>query len=324
MKRGALLLLFGMGIAACGPVIQLIDVEVKLPAERPVLFDNREIAIFNALYDTTGQQGTAWNDSLLINKVAEGFRDQLAIDLAIAPDSISVFNHFCNRIARGTLEDKEYIYSLSAETGAQMLVLIDSLRRSDFRRMRMRTAGASEYSPLYVSAEWQMVFRIFDIGRDQFTAHFAVKDTLFWNIVARNRDSVMVERKIASSLPETAHYMGALAAQMIQPQWQTQERVLFFFTGSSWVKAMDHAFMFEWEDAQRVWLSMTKNTTNYRKIAYAAFNLAVASEMMGQIDLAKEWLTLSAQYLDIPEIKHYLQILDVRKQQQRTILLQVE
>ena len=43
--------LFGMalfyGIGACGPAIQLVAVEVKLPAIYPVDFVGKEIAIFN-------------------------------------------------------------------------------------------------------------------------------------------------------------------------------------------------------------------------------------------------------------------------------------
>ena len=309
---------------SCGPTIQLIDVEVKLPATHPVHFENKEIAIFNALYDTVGQLGLVWNDSLLINKVAEGFRNQLAADLSIDPDSISVYNHFCGQNARGTIEDKEYLYSLSEQTGAYTLVLIDSLRRGDFERIQTKTSATSEYIPIFVSAEWEMVFRIFDVQSDQFIARFATKDTLVWNIIAKDRDRELIKTKLLLSIPETAQSLGEAMARITQPQWETQERVLFFFPSSSWFKAMDHAFMFEWEDAQTIWLEITKTKKNYKKIAYSAFNLAVASEMNGRIDLAKEWLDLASKYIKIPEIKYYQQMLDERKQQQRILIMQVE
>ena len=125
-------------------------------------------------------------------------------------------------------------------------------------------------------------------------------------------------------MPETAEYLGSLAAKFTQPQWETQERVLFFFSSAPWYKALEHAFMFEWEEAQNIWLMLTKENKNHKKVAYAAYNLAVASEMMGRFDLAKEWLDMSGKYLKIPEVKYYMQILDERKQQQRFILLQVE
>lgn len=324
-KFGLLVFALGAGLTACGPMIQLIDVEVKLPASHPVSFNNREIAIFNALYDHTATpQESEWNDSLLINKVAEGFRDQLAADLLIDSDSISVFNHFCGQTARGDLDDKEYIYSLSELTGAQTLVLIDSLWRGDFEYVPTKSAAVPAYSPLYVSATWQMVFRIFDMKDDQFIARLVIKDTLHWVVIAQNGDSSLIETKLLLSMPETAHHLGAAVAQITLPQWETQERALFFFSGASWEKALEHAFMFEWEEAQRIWLSLTKDTKNYKKIAYAAYNLAVASEMMGQFDLAREWLHLAGQYITIPEITLYLQMLDERKQQRQVLLMQVD
>jgi hypothetical protein len=91
-----------------------------------------------------------------------------------------------------------------------------------------------------------------------------------------------------------------------------------------WYKALEHAIMFEWEEARDIWLALTKSRKNQKMISFAAYNLAVASEMLGQIELAGEWLDLSKQYLHIPEITHYRQMLDERKQQQQSILLQLE
>ena len=322
MRLPKLLFLFFPGLmAACGPVIQLIDVDVKIPAEYPVPFDNRDIAVFNALYDTDGEYKT-WNDSLLMNSVAEGFRNQLAANLSIVPDSIAVYNHFCDSIPSGTLEEREYIYSLSEQTGARTLVLIDSLKHSDFQYITSKVATISEYRPLYINSEWQMVFRFFDMDKDQFIARFAFKDTLYWNVLAKEQDSRLVDRKLRASLPETAAHLGAAVARLLQPQWETQERALFFFSGSAWYKALEHAFLFEWEEARNIWLKLTKETKNAKKIAFAAYNLAVACEIMGQIEVAKEWLNLSQQYLNIPEISLYRKMLDERKVQQRVIHLQ--
>ncbi|MCL1974015.1 MAG: DUF6340 family protein [Bacteroidetes bacterium] len=320
-----LMVLFLAGTAACGPVIQLIDVDVKLPAEYPLTFDNGNIGVFNALYDTSGVMGMGWNDSLLINKVAEGFRDRLAEERSLDRNDIPIYNHFCGQTPGGALGDKEYIYSLSEQTGCRSLVLIDSLRFGDFERVHTRTALSTDgYNFIYVSNPWQMVFRFFDMDQDRFTAFFAIRDTLYWNIYARERDTLLIDTKVHASLPEAASFMGAAVAKLTHSQWETQERVLFSFGGGKWYKALDHAFMFEWEDAQAIWLALTQKTKNGRKVAYAAFNLAVASEMLGRMDLAKEWLELSKSYVDIPEITHYLQMLEERKQQQRNIILHLE
>ena len=320
-----LTVLFLAGTVACGPVIQLIDVDVKLPAEYPLLFDSGNIGVYNALYDTTDGVGVRWNDSLLINKVAEGFRDRLAAGFALDPEDIPIYNHFCGQTAGGTLDDKAYVYSLSDQTGARSLVLIDSLWHGDFEHFSsVATLTADNYKLIYISMPWQMVFRFFDMDLDRFTARFALSDTLIWNVYAKEKDTLLIANKVRSSLPEAASYMGAAVARLTQAQWETQERVLFSFTGGKWYKALDHAYMFEWEEAQAIWLALTKETKNRRKIAYAAYNMAVASEMMGRIDLAKEWLELSAKYMDIPEIGLYLQLLEERKQQQNAIVWQME
>ena len=316
----ALQLSLWMSLSGCGAMIQIIDVDVKLPAEQPYRFNNREIAIFNAIYDSTGLERSMWNDSLLINKVAEGFRNQLSTDLFLDIDSIPVYNHFFCDATYDVLEDKEYIYALSEQIGARTLVFIDSLRPTDFELIRYRIGLPDRLVPILATTEWQMVFRFFDIDSDRFITRIAIKDTLFWNIITKDQDSLLVVNKLISSLPETALYLGSAAAKKMLPQWETQERVLFLYPGFLWNKAMEHAFMFEWEEALKIWLSISRSTKNPRKIAFAAYNLAVASEMMGYIDLAKEWLDLSRKYQNITEINHYARLLEERDQQRRKML----
>ncbi|MDR2584789.1 MAG: DUF6340 family protein [Prevotellaceae bacterium] len=330
MKQLGLLfcgLLLLLGITSCGPIIQIIDVDVKIPATVPVDFTGKQIAIFNTLFTDSCRVGEVplfINDSILINKFAEGFKDRLALDLSVDSETILVYNHFFEKEAMDTIINKEYLYQLAEQTGADAIVLIDSLFIGNIEESTYRYSSFNgEYSFLFLP--YLVVMRIFDIEEDMFVASLPVADTIFWEVLSlRSGLQSVMYQKVVNSLPSATQHIGSTIAQLLQPQWETQERVLFFYFSTSWYDALEHAFMFEWDDARDIWVSITKKSKNPKRLAYAAYNLAVAAEVTGKIELAKQWLDLSTKYMKIPEITHYRNMLDDRGRQQRAMLMRVE
>ena len=55
---------------------------------------------------------------------------------------------------------------------------------------------------------------------------------------------------------------------------------------------MEHADAYQWRDAMDIWLTLL-DTNDLLKRSCAAYNLSVASYMLGDYDLASQWLDRS-------------------------------
>ena len=330
--KNVIILITGLLLTACGPNIALLKVDVKQPAAYPVHFTDKQIAIFNILDDSVLSPETEAQfqlDSLLVNQFSEGFRYKLEASLSLPPESIAIYNLYYNEGLRGNLSDTVYLQQLALETGANSLVLVDSLRFGDafFLNAKGRASmGLSSYITSYAAVACQKVLRVFDVDKNKFVAYFPGKDTVYWEFLHKTE-----VRDASQLLLQQQDYYYCLAArdigedyaQGMQAQWQTQERVLFYYAhNGKWRDATEEAFLFNWEKARQIWMGMAGKKAGNKASAYAAYNVAVCCEMMGQHDMAKEWLDAAQKRWHIPEIKQYRAILNESKQTQRYILLQ--
>ena len=330
--RNTLILFTGLLLTACGPTIALMDVDVKQPAVLPVNFDNKEIVIFNTLDDSMLSPETEAQfqlDSLLVNQFSEGFRDKLEASLGLPQESIAIYNLFCSDGPRGSLADTTYLRHLAIETGATSLVMVDSLRFGDVQNSASQgRAGINtlEYVYSYAAMPCRIVLRVFDVSKDRFVAYLPMRDTVYWEFLHK-ADAKNVSQLLSLQKDRyctiAARGMGEDFASDMQARWQTQERVLFTYRSNrKWLDAMEAAYSFEWEKARKTWMAIATEKAGKKIAAYAAYNIAVCCEMLGQFDLAKEWLDAAQKRWSIPEIRYYRAMLEESKQSQRYVLLQ--
>jgi len=335
--KNAIILLIGLLLTACGPGVALLEVDVKQPSVFSVNFFDKQIAIFNTLDDSVLSPETEAQfqlDSLLLSQFSEGFRDVLESSLGLPSESIAVYNLYHNGGPRGSLSDTAYLSQLALETGANSLVLVDSLRFGELfyydspqTAINLRIDG-STYLTAYAAIPCQMILRVFDADKNEFAAYLSGRDTVFWEFLYK-RETQDVLRVLSqqrdSYLTVVIRSLGEAYAQDMQAQWQTQERVLFSYDGNGkWTSAMKDAFDFNWERARQRWMELANKKVGSKAVAYAAYNVAVCCEMLGQFELAKEWLDAAQKRRNIPEIKLYRAMLDENKQNQKHILLQQE
>ena len=75
-------------------------------------------------------------------------------------------------------------------------------------------------------------------------------------------------------------------------QWKHEQYSVAYFDSERWYKALEYADAYYWKQAMDIWLELL-DTGDLLKRSCAAYNLAVASYMMGDYDLASEWLDRS-------------------------------
>ena len=135
-----------------------------------------------------------------------------------------------------------------------------------------------------------------------YSARLGVYDSLsnciFENVFA---DSIFIKsfryggEKIGEAeeyMAEISFEMGETLASALSPQWKGENRLLAVFSGNAWTKACRMAQDFKWEDAMEIWMRLA-GSANPMHSAYAAYNVAVGCEVLGNIGLAKKWTEYS-------------------------------
>ncbi|MDD2538776.1 MAG: DUF6340 family protein [Bacteroidales bacterium] len=306
----SLLALFCM-TAACGPMINILEVDVRLPASRPINILGRNMAVFTPQYDSV-----SLTDSVLMHQFAQALADGLATQARLREGSIPLYRHYSGNEPLGTLEHTDYVHRLGLETEADMVFMVDSIRLGAFGTDKVAQVQ-DDYKLQYLYVPFYGVIRVYDMDQARFTDYIPLRDTAAWEVwIPYDQENLVIPRTAFEDLQKAARFFGNETAQSFVDQWETQDRILFVYNKRDWNRAYDHALVFEWEKAMDIWLTLL-DATNVKEVACAAFNVAVACEMQGLFDLARKWLDFSQKTLDMPETKYYADLLQERNKQKK-------
>ncbi len=117
---------------------------------------------------------------------------------------------------------------------------------------------------------------------------------------------------VREAIADLAYQAGQQHAYHIFPIWDEVSRIYFINTLDQKMKeAEDLAKKNQWMDAAAIWRDITLSK-NKKKAAYAAFNMALASEINDKLDLAESWLKRSLELYGSPVTRNYLDIIRER------------
>lgn len=296
-------------LSACGPLINILEVDVRLPATRPLNVLGREMSVFTPKYDSV-----SITDSVLLQKFAQSLAETLASEAYLSPGSVPVFSHYTGSEALGTLEQPDYVHRLALETGTNLVFMVDSVEIGGFLTREV-TRVEDDYKLQYLMAPFTSVVRVFDAEKVQFIKYIPLRDTVAWEVwVPSETETVSIPSSAFKDLQRASEYFAQELAGSFMDQWETQDRVIFVYDKRAWNLAYNHALAFAWDEAMKIWMELVKGT-NAKEVACAAFNMALACEMQGNFELAQKWLDLSQKTFDLPEAKYYRELLQERKKQ---------
>lgn len=140
---------------------------------------------------------------------------------------------------------------------------------------------------------YKTVWRLYQPKLDPPIVKYEANDTIFWEV------SDYTLRDMYNKLPSVKEALigGGIAsaneiANDISPKWENDVRK-YFITGN---KEIDSAIPLikenKWEEAAEIWMNYSNASSKTLK-SMIEFNLAVAAEMNGDLDLAVDWATKS-------------------------------
>ena len=93
-------------------------------------------------------------------------------------------------------------------------------------------------------------------------------------------------------MSELGFEVGTTISASFKSQWKYEQYSVVYFDSPRWFTAMEYADRYYWKDAMNIWMELL-DTNDMLKRSCAAYNLALASYMLGDYELASMWLDRS-------------------------------
>lgn len=309
MKKLLYIIAVSVLLASCGPSRHAVHVEMRHPSKSGIEFWGKNISVVHLE-----------NDNPLSNGLSEGIADGLAYameqDYGTGSGSVGIYR--MRVIPGGDYSSRDTLVNLLLDTGSDVVFLVDTLA-TGIMTMGGPTAVASVTSAdsSYISTgtlPFTMKLYCFDAMNKNEKAYsyngssvampFAYSDG--------HQDAEIIRGRAVASLPELGFEAGRKISDSFVSQWKHEQYSVVYFDTERWFRAVEYADAYQWKDAMDIWLTLL-DTNDLLKRSCAAYNLSVASYMLGDYDLASQWLDRSDKDNLLPMSDALRKRIDARK-----------
>lgn len=288
MKKILWTLIAAFMAIACGPSRHSVHVEMRHPSKSGVDLGGKLVSV---VYLENG--------NLLSTSFAEGMADGFAYtleqDYGTGDGSVGIYRM---RQPEGQYTSKDSLIRLLMDTGSDVIFLLDTLAVGQVTLGGLSSvASPSSADSAYISLAnmpFKMNLYCFDgMNKEEKIFHFSGSSVASLHAYSdgRQTERILMERAMGS-VPEVGFETGCMVADSFKSQWKHEQYPVIYFDSSPWYKAVDYAEQYYWKEAMDIWLGLL-DTNDMLKRSCAAYNIALASYMLGDYALAGEWLDRS-------------------------------
>ena len=257
MEKTLSLLALGLGmtLASCAPSAYVLDLESRKPSESGLDLAGKSLSVIY-LESPDGR------DSLYNNRVADALAYGLESEFFDGAEAVKVYN---------LVKDDAGDYA-SVDTVSQYIMLLDSdvVMILDTPRVTENAPGLNPTvaSRLYV-----------------------------YDSMAGEDDGITtLQSTTGSDLGDVTRAMnvGTALLKPLRSQWEHESYTVLYFDGlgRKWIDAVLKADDMKWDEAITLWMDLAKSN-NPTLSSCARYDVALGCYMLGQYDLALEWLDSS-------------------------------
>jgi hypothetical protein len=159
----------------------------------------------------------------------------------------------------------------------------------------------------------KMGFRLYDLRDKSIRDEFIGRHSLSWTGVGLSPQAALATLMDKSAATDRVSYViGEQYAARIAPAWITVERSYYKKGGDARMKpAFRMAYVNDWEGAARLWEQIVQ-TSGGKTPGKAAYNMAIAMEVLGRLDEAKSWCDKAYTLYGNKRARSYSYVLDRR------------
>ena len=299
----------------CTPQLKTLTIETIEPStiNFPKNFNKIAFVNFESDINNDGTIDTMLYE-LITNEMALGFRDAIysaanidTADFLYDKDFPDKKDYYTNSTINW-----RYLENISGHSKADIFIMLDSLNLTmESDQFSIGTYDAREYyiyRELAIKAYW----KVFDLVKKEQLDSYIYSDTLFWSGTSYSINRLKEELpSVERSIRETTYFSAFDYANRIFTRWQKESRQYFITGNKDFEKAAEFVEQNNWIEAAELWDKYLNDTD--REIASRAnFNMAVASEILGKLDLALKYAAQSYKIKNKSRTKYYIQILQTR------------
>jgi len=302
---------------SCEP-LSTIRIETVVPASIEFPGNFNKIVFINLESDLNNDQNT---DTLLYKIITQemnlGFIDAIKSTAGIDSSRFLYLKGIPNR-NRVYNEDTiswYFLEQIAKKGDADIFIILDSLNmqmnNEEYTDHYSYPVEYYKYRELRISAFWS----VYDLIEKKRLDKYNYADTLYWEEVGYMKAEVDKNMPgVEQCIREASYFAASDYAKRVFPGWQTELRY-YFITGNTDFKiAAELVKNNKWEEASAIWEKYTKDID--KEIASrACFNLALANEMSGNIDIAIAWAETSEKIKKKSRTRYYIYNLKMRKEE---------
>ena len=262
--RKSLFILFLLAVVSCGPTRHAITLQMRHPSTSGLDLGGKIVSV---AYSAVGNP--------IVDKfnrtMAVSFAGALEEDYATGKGSVKLIG------VDGSKADyaqRDSLVSLLMSSGSDMVFL--------FASPVFNSENTSGAIPMQVN------LYCYD-GMNKEDKVFAFSGT------------TVLTSTLASSLLNEAVDAGKNVSEIFKAQWKHEQFSVVYFDSTKWYEALVLAEEYDWKGAMDIWFSLL-DTNDLMKRASAEYNIAVACYMLGDFELAQEWLEKSKADNDMPTL----------------------
>lgn len=192
--------------------------------------------------------------------MTQGFAAEMEKDYGTGEGSVGVYSL---QDTGGKYSQKDTLINLLVDTGCDVVFVFD--------KVGMQNVGDN-------TIKFSIKLYCFD-GMN--------KDEKVFSFVGNSVVSISTD-VLATEAAKT----GAIIAESFKSQWKHEQYSIVYYEGERWYNALYKAESYDWKGAMDIWMDILSTNDQYKR-SCAEYNIAVACYMLGDYDLATEWLDQS-------------------------------
>lgn len=275
-------------VASCSPETFSMNIEMRYPSRSGIDLTRKSMAVVAV------DSGDA-SDTTFMSAVAEGFATKMEEEYYGGKSVIDIYR--VPSISGSSV--KSFAQDLIMDTNRDVVFLFDrtefgGIATGDRKQNRLATNPDSAYIT-DAALPFRLKMSVYN-SLDTLDKVYSYSGASSVRCdVYNDGTSSAVERNIWDSSVSEAVKVGSRAAANFLNTWKTETYTFYYFEtlSSDWDEASQAAYEYRWTDAVRKWTSIFKNSSDSRKKACAAYDIATACYMLEEYPLALQWLDMA-------------------------------
>lgn len=210
------------------------------------------------------------------------------------------------------------IYDIADVTNADVVVSLDYVSAKDAAIIREVYPGWYDYPTLEVST--RSLWRIYNMKENRSMGMIVHQDTIYWEGHMIDNYKVKGLPLRADALIEGTWQHGANFADKLVPHWKSTKRVYFTSGGKNFSKVSQLIDSAAYDRVIAVMQEGFELTQSKRKRAMYAYNMALGSELKGDIYQASQYIKIALENLALMPDDGYENYYEVKIKQYNKIL----